>query len=378
MGGIPHGRGKKMDGDPTVLLRPAEGRIAHAAGPVDLGGSMIRGILCGGLLVSLLLAWATLAPAAPNRSRVLGSPRGRSVRVSFHARHRHRPSPPVLESLVLPRPIPMRGPTVVSAASAILMDAGTGDVLFEQNADDPRPPASITKILTALVILERGVLADTVVVSQTAASVGGYRLGLRRGQRISLEDLLSAILIRSANDAAVAAAEHVGSGMAGFVAMMNAKAQELGMYHSHFENPHGLDEPGHYTTARDMAVLARTAMTHPYFAQLVRTRAVTVTIWQPGPRGLRARARTILSHNKLLGRVEGADGIKTGYTDAAGRCLVASASRSSQRMIAVLLNDPRRWTDAATLLEFGFGAGTGTVLPVGGASRAAETGGGQS
>lgn len=339
---------------------------------------MTRRVLCGGLLASLLLAWANLAPAAPNRSRVLGSPRARSIRVSLHTRHRHRPSAQVQESLFLPRSIPMRAPTVVSAASAILMDAGTGEVLFEQNADDPRPPASITKILTALVILERGVLSDTVVVSQAAASAGGYRLGLRRGQRISLEDLLSAILIRSANDAAVAAAEHVGSGMAGFVAMMNAKAEELGMYHSHFENPHGLDEPGHYTTARDMAVLARVAMTHPYFAQLVRTREATVTIWQVGHRGLKARARTILSHNKLLGRVEGADGIKTGYTDAAGRCLVASASRGSQRMIAVLLKDPQRWTDAARLLEFGFGTGTGTVLPVGGASRAAETGGGQS
>ncbi len=274
--------------------------------------------------------------------------------------------------------MPMQSLTPVNAASAILMDAVTGEVLFEQNADDPRPPASITKILTALVILERGVLADTVVVGQTAASVGGYRLGLRRGQRISLEDLLSAILIRSANDAAEAAAEYVGSGAAGFVAMMNAKAQELGMYHSHFKNPHGLDEPGHYTTARDMALLTRVAMAHPYFAQLVRTREATVTIWQPGRRGLQARARTILSHNKLLGRLEGADGVKTGYTDAAGRCLVASASRGGQRMIAVLLKDPQRWTDAATLLEFGFGAATGAVLPVSEPSRAAGTGGGQS
>jgi D-alanyl-D-alanine carboxypeptidase (penicillin-binding protein 5/6) len=326
---------------------------------------MTRRILCVGLLVFVLFAWAN-------------PPKVRSIRVSLHAKHRHRASAPLLESLTLPRPLSMQGLIQVNAASAVLMDAVTGGVLFEQHADEPRPPASITKILTALIILERGVLKDTVVVSQTAATVGGYRLGLRRGQRISLEDLLSAILIRSANDAAVAAAEHVGSGMAGFVAMMNAKAQELGMYHSHFENPHGLDEPGHYTTARDMAVLTRVAMTHPYFAQLVRTREAKVTIWQPGPRGLRARDRTILSHNKLLGRLEGADGVKTGYTDAAGRCLVASASRGSQRMIAVLLRDPQRWTDAATLLEFGFGTGTGTVLPASEPSRAAGTGGGQS
>lgn len=371
--------GSRREATLPLPFRPTEGRDAHVAGPIDAGESMTRRILCSGLLALLLSSWGNWAAATPNRSRVLSSPRARSIRVSLHTRrHPHRPSTPLLESLVLPRPMPMRGPTPVGAAAAILMDAGTGEVLFEQNADDPRPPASITKILTALVILERGVLADTVVVSQAAASVGGYRLGLRRRQRISLEDLLSAILIRSANDAAVAAAEHVGSGMAGFVTMMNAKAQELGMYHSHFENPHGLDEPGHYTTARDMALLTRVAMAHPYFAQLVRTREATVTIWQLGRRGLQARARTILSHNKLLGRLEGADGVKTGYTDAAGRCLVASASRSGQRMIAVLLKDPQRWTDAATLLEFGFGAATGTVLPVSEPSRAAGTGGGHS
>jgi D-alanyl-D-alanine carboxypeptidase (penicillin-binding protein 5/6) len=256
------------------------------------------------------------------------------------------------------------------------MDAVTGEVLFEQNADEPRPPASITKILTALVILERGRLADTVVVSQAAARVGGYRLGLRPGQRVSLDDLLAAILIRSANDAAEAAAEYVGQGVTGFVEMMNAKAEMLGMYHSNFENPHGLDEPGHYTTARDVALLTRAAMEHPYFAHVVRTREATVMIWQPGLRGLKPRVRTIQNHNKLLGRLEGADGVKTGYTDAAGRCLVASASRGGQRMIAVLLKDPQRWSDAATLLEFGFEAAAGESGPVGAPWRAARTGGG--
>jgi D-alanyl-D-alanine carboxypeptidase (penicillin-binding protein 5/6) len=206
------------------------------------------------------------------------------------------------------------------------------------------------------VILERGRLTDTVVVSREAARVGGYRLGLRRGQQLSLEDLLTAVLIRSANDAAVAAAEHVGHGLEGFVSLMNAKAEELGMQHSHFANPHGLDEPGHFTTARDMAVLTRVALEQPAFARLVRTREVSVTIWNPGRRGPVARARLIQSHNKLLGRVDGADGVKTGYTDGAGRCLVASASRGDRRMIAVLLNDPQRWSDAASLLEYGFEA----------------------
>jgi D-alanyl-D-alanine carboxypeptidase len=236
------------------------------------------------------------------------------------------------------------------------MDAKTGEVLYARNPDLPLPPASVTKILTALVILEQGRLTDTVVVSQEAARVGGYRLGLRRDQRISLEDLLAAILIRSANDAAMAAAEHVGHGLDGFVTLMNAKAEELGMEHSHFANPHGLDEPGHFTTARDLAVLTRVALQNPTFAELVRARGATVTIWKPGRRGDVPAARSILTHNKLLGLMEGADGVKTGYTGQAGRCLVASASRGDQRMIAVLLNDPWRWSDATALLQYGFGA----------------------
>lgn len=338
---------------------------------------MRRRLLCVGLAAILLSGVGSSAPAAPNRSGILSPHGARSVRVSVLHRHRARASSPILESLDLPRPVPPHSLAQVSAASAILVDAVTGEVLFEQNADEPRPPASITKILTALVILERGHLEETVIVSPQAASVGGYRLGLRRGQRISLRDLLAALLIRSANDAAMAAAEHVGRGMAGFVALMNAKAQELGMHHSHFENPHGLDEPGHYTTARDMGLLTRVAMEHPSFARLVRTRETMVTVWQPGPRGLRRRVRVIQSHNKLLGRLEGADGVKTGYTDAAGRCLVASASRGGQRMIAVLLKDPQRWTDAATLLEFGFEAAAGAASPTGAPWRAAGVGGGR-
>ena len=151
----------------------------------------------------------------------------------------------------------------IRAAAAVLMDGNTGGVLFARDADEPRPPASITKILTALIILEHGHLEDPVVVGQAAAQVGGYRLGLFQGQRISLGDLLAAILVRSANDAAVAAAEHVGGSLAGFVDLMNAKAKQLGMSQSHFVNPHGLDESGHFTTARDMARLTRVALEHP-------------------------------------------------------------------------------------------------------------------
>lgn len=325
---------------------------------------MTRRALWFGILAILMIGVAAFTPAAPTQAGLSSTPGHRSARVSLISRQRSRISPAILEYLQIPRYLPAPDPLDVSAAAAILMDAETGEVLFERNPDERRSPASITKILTALVILERGQLTDTVVVSPAAARVGGYRLGLRSGQRVLLEDLLAAILIRSANDAATAAAEHVGQGLLGFTTLMNAKAEALGMRQSHFVNPHGLDEPDHFTTARDLALLTREALDHPEFARLVRTREATVRVWQTGRRSLIQRARIILNHNRLLGRLEGADGVKTGYTDAAGRCLVASASRGGQRMIAVLLNDPQRWTDAATLLEFGFGQ-------VGGAPQAA-------
>jgi D-alanyl-D-alanine carboxypeptidase (penicillin-binding protein 5/6) len=290
-------------------------------------------------------------------SRQRSASTGRAVSASRGRLH----LPPAVESLTLPRAGKSRhadgtDALGVRAASAILVDASSGAVLYERAPDAPRSPASVTKILTALVILERGQLEDTVVVSRAAAQTGGHRLGLREGQRISLGDLVAAILIRSANDASVAAAEHVGGSLDGFVALMNEKAAELGMANSRFSNPHGLDEPFHYTTARDMATLTRAALDHPRFAELVRTRQARVTIWRPGRRKLVPQARIVQTHNRLLGQLDGADGVKTGYTDSAGRCLVASASRGSHRMIAVLLNDPRRWMDAATLLEYGFGS----------------------
>ncbi len=320
---------------------------------------MTRRALWFGLLAILMIGLTASVPAAPTQAGLWSAPGHRSARASIFPRQRSRISPAILEYLLLPRYVPAPDPLDLRAAAAILMDAETGEVLFQRNPDERRPPASITKILTALVILDRGHLTDTVVVSPAAARIGGHRLGLRRGQRAVLEDLVAAILIRSANDAAVAAAEHVGESLPGFVTLMNAKAEALGMRHSNFVNPHGLDEPEHFTTARDLALLTRAALDHPDFARLVRTREATVRIWHPGRRSPIPQARVIVNHNKLLGRVEGADGVKTGYTDAAGRCLVASASRGGQRMIAVLLDDPQRWTDAATLLEFGFGQAGG-------------------
>ena len=317
-----------------------------------------RRLVCGAVAGFLVLGLVGSALAV----RSSGTARYRSVTKSRSVAPMRAVGSPGGESLQLPkrgrRPSDRGGmsPLGVNAASAILVDANSGMVLFERDPDAPRPPASVTKILTALIVLERGRLNDTVAVSQAAAQTGGHRLGLRAGQRITLGDLLAAVLIRSANDAAVAAAEHVGGSLPGFVALMNETAKDLGMANSRFANPHGLDEPFHFTTARDMAALTRVALENPRFAELVRAPQARLTIWKPGRRSLVPQSRIVLSHNRLLGQVAGADGVKTGYTDSAGRCLVASASRGNHRMIAVLLNDPQRWTDAAALLEYGFGS----------------------
>jgi len=243
----------------------------------------------------------------------------------------------------------------LNASAAVLMDADTGTILFAKNVRERRPPASTTKIMTALLILEEGQLDDRVVISERAAGSGGTGLGLKRGQRVTLRDLLWAILLRSANDAASAAAEHVGGTEERFVARMNAKAISLGMEETHFTNPHGLDDADHYASAFDLALLTRQALRNPTLARMVRTPDAWLSI-ETGPNGKVIKRRLIRTHNRLLGQFFGADGVKTGYTGRAGRCLVASASRGEHQLIAVLLDDSDRWTDAAALLEYGFAA----------------------
>src|SRR5574337_1881929 len=246
-------------------------------------------------------------------------------------------------------------PEQLNAASAVLMDADTCAILFARHHMEQRSPASTTKIMTALLILEEGQLDDKVVISERAAAVTGTGLGLRRGQRVTLRDLLWAILLKSANDAALAAAEHVGGSEEQFVALMNAKAASLGMEGTHFMNPHGLDDPDHYSTAYDLAVLTRHALRNPTFARMVQTREARLAILT-GRNGNVVKRKAVRTHNQLLGQFSGADGVKTGYTSLAGRCLVASATRGERQLIAVLLNDTRRWVEAAALLEYGFAA----------------------
>ncbi len=230
----------------------------------------------------------------------------------------------------------------ISAQSAVLVDAQTGRVLYEMQADQQSLIASTTKIMTALVVCEQCNVLDRVRIPKEAVGIEGSSMYLQAGEVLTVQELLYGLMLHSGNDAAVALAIYCGGTVEGFAELMNDKAHRLGLKDTHFVNPNGLDTPGHYSTARDMAVLAAYAMDNPIFAQTVSTKTVNV-----GSRSLR-------NHNKLLWQVEGADGVKTGYTKAAGRILVSSATRQGRRLICVTMNDPNDWQDHKSLLENGF------------------------
>lgn len=239
--------------------------------------------------------------------------------------------------------LPVRAEAVgTSAASAILMDVDSGRVLYQQNADAKMLIASTTKILTALVAIREGNLSDVVKVSREAAYTEGSSMYLAEGEELTLETLLYGLMLCSGNDAAVAIAEHVGGSVEGFVAQMNRTAKELGMEHSSFANPNGLDDEKHYSTARDMAVLACAAVENATLVRIASTRSITIG------------GRTMSNHNKLLALMDGCIGLKTGYTRAAGRTLVSCAERNGQRLVAVTLQDGNDWADHQSLLEYGF------------------------
>ena len=224
------------------------------------------------------------------------------------------------------------------------MDVDSGRVLYEHNADAKMLIASTTKILTALVAIEEGELSDTVTVSRAAAWTEGSSMYLKEGEELTLETLLYGLLLCSGNDAAVAIAEHIAGSEAGFARLMNEKAEELGMTGSSFANPNGLDDELHYSTARDMARLACAAVENETLVRIASTKSVTIG------------GRTMSNHNKLLNLVEGCIGLKTGYTQAAGRTLVSCAERAGQRLVAVTLQDGNDWADHEALLEYGFSA----------------------
>ncbi len=230
----------------------------------------------------------------------------------------------------------------VSAEKAILLDAVSGRVLYQKNSDQQSLIASTTKIMTALVVCEQCNVLDRMRVPKEAVGIEGSSMYLKEGEVLTIQELLYGLMLSSGNDAAVALAIYCGGTVEGFAEMMNDKARVLGLWDTHFVNPHGLDSPGHYSTARDLAVLAAYAMENPVFYKTVSAKTVTI-----GERCLR-------NHNKLLWQVEGADGVKTGFTRAAGRILVSSATRNGRRLVAVTINDPKDWQDHKALLEEGF------------------------
>ena len=230
----------------------------------------------------------------------------------------------------------------ISARRALVLDAVTGRMLFEKDADQQALIASTTKIMTALIVCERCNVLDRMRIPKEAVGIEGSSMYLKEGEVLTLQELLYGLMLSSGNDAAVALATYCGGTVEGFCQLMNDKAHVLGLKNTHFENPNGLDSPGHYSTAKDLAVLAAYAMENPVFYKTVSTKNVKIG------------ERYLQNHNKLLWQVEGADGVKTGFTKAAGRILVSSATRDGRRLICVTLNDGNDWQDHATLLEDGF------------------------
>jgi D-alanyl-D-alanine carboxypeptidase (penicillin-binding protein 5/6) len=248
-----------------------------------------------------------------------------------------------------PQQIPSKSPKpAIAASAAILVDTNSGEVLFSRNPSARMYPASTTKIMTAILILENGDLSDEVVVSQHASETPDSPLTLLPGERMSLEDLLYAILVRSGNGAAVAAAEHIAGSEEEFVKMMNERAKELGATHTHFVNPNGLHDPNHYSTAEDLAKIALHAIRFDKFNEVIAADDYTLD------RSISTGNGHISNHNKLLEAYAGADGIKTGYTRPAGRCLVGSATRDGWRLVSVVLKSEDYVADTEALLDYGF------------------------
>lgn len=233
----------------------------------------------------------------------------------------------------------------VSANNAVLMEQSSGRVLYNKQAHEQRPIASITKIMTAIVAIESGKMNETVTVSDRAIHAIGSSIYLEKGEKIKLKDLVYGLMLRSGNDAAVAISEHVGGSVEGFVHLMNKKAKWLGMTNTSFANPHGLDADNHYSTAYDMALLMCYAMDNEVFRQVTETKIYKAEdgdyVWRN-------------KHKLLTSLYQHTIGGKTGYTSTAGRTLVTVAEKDGMELIAVTLNAPDDWRDHTGLFEWGF------------------------
>lgn len=267
-------------------------------------------------------------------------------------------SKPTATATLMPSPTATHQPPPpapsIDAAASILVNASDGDVLFTQNVDAELPMASTTKIMTALLALQYGKLDQQITIGSDAVAAGAgvnSHMGLSKGETLSLLDLLYGMLLPSGDDAAVAIADGISGSQQAFVQLMNARAQALGLTHTHYANPNGLDAPGHYTSASDLVKLAEIAMRNRVFATIVATQNYNI------PATDQHKSYPLPNTNELLGTYDGAEGIKTGSTDNAGECLVFAALRNDAELFGVVLgapDDATRYSDARALLDWGY------------------------
>lgn len=237
----------------------------------------------------------------------------------------------------------------INSRAAIIYERSSGTILFGKNENEKRKMASTTKIMTAIVVIEKSNLEDVVTISKKAAGTGGSRLGLHTDDKISVHDLLYGLLLRSGNDAAVALAEYVGGDVSNFANLMNSKTLELGLTSTHFVTPHGLDNDDHYTTAYELALITNYALKNETFRNIVGTKNYNISI--------NGYPKNLSNTNELLGNLEGVYGVKTGFTNGANRCLVTSVKRNNMDLICIVLGaDTKkdRTKDSCQLIEYAF------------------------
>ncbi|MBX6326169.1 MAG: D-alanyl-D-alanine carboxypeptidase [Chthoniobacterales bacterium] len=278
-------------------------------------------------------------PTRKRRSSAASHARSRRVRAKSRANE---------ESVAASVEYTPEGIPKTSAASVIVVDANTGKILYEKNADQIRPPASTQKLLTALIVAESGFLDKPVTVQPSDTLCEPVKLGIKAGDSYRRIELLRALLVKSPNDVARCLARDNAGSVEAFAEIMNRRARELGAVHSHFVNPNGLPVPGQYSTARDLALIARAAYANPTIRSIVCLPRLVF-------RYANGRTRELQNTNKLLSRLPYCNGMKTGYTDAAGKCLIASGTRPGRDVIVVVLGDSssRVWRDASALLSWG-------------------------
>src|SRR5438874_125419 len=294
----------------------------------------------------MALSLAALAYAGSRHFRTHPAPAAAAPPAAPAPTHALKPPPPA--ALLKTPAAPLEGPPVVTSRSAILVDAGTGAVLWQKHPHVRRPVASTTKIMTGTLVLERLPLDHVVKIAPGVPRTPLVREGLRAGERVPVWKLLDGLLIFSGNDDALALAVAAAGSRPKFLDLMNEKARALGLRDTHFTSVSGVIDDGNYSSAWDLAALTRYAMRDPRFRKIVRTRIARVS-WSAPTYG-----KVYVNKNGLLGTYGGADGVKTGWTTIAGHCLVASATRGDRRLIAVLLHSGNPYRDARRLLTMGF------------------------